>query len=140
MTTRTYSGSCHCGAVRFEADLDLYQGLMKCNCSLCAKARAWFVIAPPDGVRLVHGPDAQTVYEWIPPGRPRPNLHFQFCKTCGVRTFGRGDHGPGGGPFCFVNVAALDDVEADELAAAPTRLVDGRNDRYDRPPQDAGSL
>jgi hypothetical protein len=140
MTMKTYSGSCHCGAVRFQADLDLSEGLTKCNCSVCTKARAWFAIVPPSRVRLVAEDEAQAIYEWVPPGRPGSNLHFQFCKRCGIRTFGRGDHGPGGGPFCFVNVAALDDVDANELAAAPTRVVDGRNGRYDRPPQDARPL
>jgi hypothetical protein len=40
------------------------------------------------------------------------------------------------GAFCFVNVAALDDVDPDELAAAPLRYVDGRNDPYDQPARD----
>ncbi len=140
MSAKTYEGSCHCGAVRFEVDLDLREGLMKCNCSLCTKARAWFALVAPERVRLQTGEGAQTIYQWVPSGRSGSNLHFQFCKTCGIRTFGRGEHGPSGGPFCFINVAALDDVPPDELAAAPTRLVDGRHDRYDRPPPDARTL
>jgi hypothetical protein len=126
--------------VRFEADIDLSTGVTKCNCSCCTKARAWFVLVPPQGVRLLQGEDAHTVYEWVPPGRDHANLHFQFCKRCGIRTFGRGDHGPGGGPFRFVNVAALDDVDADELAAAPLRIVDGRSGHYERAPADTRLL
>jgi hypothetical protein len=140
MAMKTYAGSCHCGAVRFEADIDLGEGSMRCNCSLCAKARAWFIVVPPARARLTAGVDALSAYQWVPPGRAHSHLRYRFCKSCGVRTFGLGGDEAQGDAFCFVNVAALDGVDPEELAAAPLRYVDGRNDRYDQPPADTRML
>jgi hypothetical protein len=92
------------------------------------KARAWFVVAPPERVRLLAGADAQTEYQWVPQGRPAAFLHFRFCKKCGVRTFGLGGEPGQPGAFCFVNVAALDNVDPDELASAPVKYADGKHD------------
>ena len=137
---KTYSGSCHCGAVRFEADIDLAAGTNRCNCSLCTKARAWFVIVKPDRFRLLAGADAQTEYHWTPPGQPRPFLHYRFCRTCGIRTAGHGGLDSADGGFYFVAVASLDNVDRDELAAAPLRFADGRHGRFNQAPEDTRLL
>jgi hypothetical protein len=132
MSEKTYRGSCHCGAIRFEAEIDLDAGSNRCNCSICTKARAWFVLVKPDKLRVLQGEDAHADYQWVPPGQEQSHLHYQFCKTCGVRTFGWGDS-PQMGKFYFVSVPALD-VSDEELARIPVRRVDGRNGRFDRAP------
>ena len=139
MALKTYQGSCHCGRVRFEARIDLSQGTNRCNCSLCSKARSWFVTVKPEDLTLLAGAKHQTVYEWLPPGKPGSTLHFQFCKTCGVRSFGPGGVDAKKPDFYFINVAALDGVDADELAAS-LHYLDGRNDRYDQAPADTRLL
>jgi|SRR5215470_2371639 len=140
MALKTYRGSCHCGAVRFEADIDLDEGTSKCNCSICTKARAWFVIVKADKLRQLTGSEAQIEYTRVPQGRSEAVLHYQFCRTCGVRTFGWGNVESLGGKFYFVSVAALDDVDPDQLAEAPVKYSDGRHDRFGQPPQDTRLL
>lgn len=80
---KTYTGSCHCGAVRFEADLDISTGTGKCNCTICTKMRLWSVNALPDAFRLLAGEDDLTDYR----GRGNSVAHHQFCRHCGIRAF-----------------------------------------------------
>ncbi len=89
MTLKVYTGSCHCGAVRFEADVA--EGTIKCNCSSCTKARSWLVFARSDRFRLIAGAESQADYRWTPPGRAGSTIQFHFCKICGIRTPARGE-------------------------------------------------
>ncbi len=140
MPLKHYSGSCHCQSVRYEVDLDLSAGTIRCNCSICTKARAWFTFAGPDQLRMLAGEDAMSDYRWTPPGRSGPGLTYRFCKTCGVRIYATGEADFMGGRFFAMAVATLDNVDTDELAAAPLKFIDNRHDRFDRAPADTRLL
>jgi hypothetical protein len=140
MTLKHYAGSCHCGTVRYEVDLDLTNGTIRCNCSICTKARAWFTFVKPEQLQMLAGEETMSEYQWTPPGRPGPGLHYRFCKTCGVRLYAAGDAEFMGGKFYALAVATLDDVDPEELATAPMKFIDNRHDRFDRAPADTRLL
>lgn len=136
MTFKTHTGSCHCGAVRFEADVDLEAGTNRCNCSYCTKARAWFTFAKGAGrFRLLEGKETVTEYRWTPPGSSGPGLTYGFCSRCGSRIFGTGELEVLGGVFHAVPVNVIDDVSPEQLAALPINYIDNRHDRPDRAPE-----
>lgn len=128
----TYQGSCFCGGVRFEAEGDLAEGTMRCNCSFCRKMRYWEMRLPdPAGFRLLQGADllAET------PRRQADGLemHHWFCGRCGTRLWTRGDIAEMGGAFVQVCVNALDNVSEADLVAAPIHYADGAHDNWWNP-------
>jgi hypothetical protein len=123
---KSYNGSCHCGAVRFECEVDLDGPTSRCNCSICAKSRFWKTIVADADFRLLAGEKAMTEYRF------GPNIRHFFCATCGVKTFGRAALEEIG-PFHAVNLMCLD-ASDEELAAAPILYENGRDNRWDEVP------
>ncbi|SDE55860.1 Uncharacterized conserved protein [Paracoccus isoporae] len=127
-----YQGSCFCGAVRFEAEGDLADGTLRCNCRFCRKMRYWELRLPePEGFRLLAGRDdlAET---------PRADgaaldMHHWFCRRCGIRLWTDGEIPEMGGRFVQVVVAALDDVGEAELISASVHYTDGAHDDWMNP-------
>lgn len=124
---KTYRGSCHCGAVKFEIELDLTQTSYRCNCSICRRTRFWPVVAKPEAFRLLSGQTELTQYLF----NTRKNEHY-FCKYCGVRAFGVGTETPVGVMY-GINLGCLENVSDEELSRIPVTYVDGRNDRFAAP-------
>ena len=132
---KTYVGGCHCGAVRFEADLDLNEGTFRCNCSVCTKTRFWPAVARPGSFRLLAGEAELTEYLF----NSRLNKHL-FCKICGVRSFGIGNSPESGGLMYGVSVTCLENATPQELIDAPITYVDGRHDNWQNPPAETRHL
>jgi hypothetical protein len=132
---KTYAGSCHCGDVRFEAELDLATGTGKCNCSICRKSRNWGVLIKPPAFRLLTDPGKLSDYQF-----GSMQGHHLFCKRCGLRPFGRGHVPEIGGDYVSINIACLDDVSDQELAALPVHYANGRDDDWRNVPAETRYL
>jgi len=132
---KTYQGSCHCGAVHFEADIDLSHGTSRCNCSFCSKIRNWVAIVKPDAFRLLSGEDALSDYQF----GGKVNHHF-FCRHCGVQVFGKGIVEAIGGHYVGIELAALDKAQPQELIDAPLRYMDGRHNAWFNTPSETRHL
>jgi hypothetical protein len=131
---KTFHGSCHCGAVRFECDLDLANGTSKCNCSVCRKGRFWKAIVMANAFRLHQGVDALSEYQF-----GRHVIHHLFCRHCGTKPFGRANVAELGGEFFAVNLACLD-ASDEELSSARVRYEDGRNNDWQSAPAETRYL
>jgi hypothetical protein len=118
---KQHRGSCHCGAVRFEVDIDVSRG-SRCNCSVCTKTGVTGGIVKPSAFALIAGEESLGTYEW----GAKISKRF-FCKRCGVHCFGRGHLDEVGGDYVSVNLSCLDDVELTE-----TKLTywDGRHNNW----------
>jgi len=120
MAKKTYQGSCHCKAVRFEAGIDLAEGTGKCNCTSCWKKRWWSCRAKPEDFKLLSATTTLSNGE-----------RGGFCKQCGVHVYGfvdKADWNPAA--YVSIGVNALDDLDPAELLESPIKYMDGRKDDW----------
>lgn len=114
--TKTVTGGCHCGAVRFEIDVPAKVEVLDCNCSMCAKTGFLHLIVGKADFRLTTDPAALTDYRFN-----TGTARHLFCTTCGIKSF----YVPRSHPDGYsVNLRALDDPAAIHATITP---YDGRN-------------
>ena len=119
MAVSTVHGGCHCGAVRYQVDLDPDAQALTCNCSMCGRNGALLQFVPADAFKLEQGESNLTDYQFN-----KHVIHHLFCKTCGIRTFARGV-GPKG-PTVAINMRTIDDLDTFKVAAN-AKQFDGKS-------------
>ena len=115
--TRTYTGGCHCGAVRYRVKMAL-ESALSCNCSMCSRAGTMLSFAPADQFELLSGDGVLRDYQF-----GKKKIHHLFCSRCGIKSFAR-SVGPDGREMVAVNVRCLDDVD---LGAIQVKPFDGKS-------------
>ena len=76
-------GGCHCGAVRFEAEVpEPPVPALECNCSVCRMTGFLHVIVPHERLELITGRNALVSYRF-----GTETAEHLFCGRCGVKSF-----------------------------------------------------
>jgi len=118
------NGACHCGTVRFRVKLsDGLNTARRCTCSYCRMRGAVAVSADLDGLEVLEGKEALTLYQF----NTGVAKHY-FCSKCGIYTF----HQRRSNPRQFgVNAACLEGVSPFDFAVV--EVNDGVNHPSDNP-------
>ena len=109
-------GGCHCGAVRFSAEVAEQVEVLDCNCSICSMTGFRHLIVPHGDFTLERGQEALSSYRF-----GTGAAEHLFCCRCGVKSY----YQPRSHPEAWsVNLNCLDAGHGLEVAL---RSFDGRN-------------
>lgn len=138
MSKQTVQGSCHCGKVKFEANVDFSHGTSRCNCTYCLKNRYWGIHTKPQDFKLLSGSKALRSYS-----KSRRDCSFElerklevyendlaFCGTCGTHAFNLGNIPEIGGEYVSLNVACLENVNFQDVMKTPIVFMNGKDDDW----------
>jgi hypothetical protein len=116
-----HHGSCLCGDVQFEVEVDLAKG-SQCNCTLCTRLGAVGSLVKPAAFRLTSAESTLASFTRTP-----EIGHRYFCARCHTYCFGKGHLEMLGGDFVSVNLNCIDGFDVSQ-----TELVhwDGRHDNW----------
>lgn len=112
-----YSGSRHCGKIRFEVEGEIAGGTA-CNGSMCSRKGSvlWFV--PRSQFKLL-APETETVAYTF----NKHVIKHRFCRTCGIHPYAEGTDSKGN-PMAAINLRCLDGIDLDQI---PVQHFDGRS-------------
>lgn len=114
---KTYTGSCHCGAVTFNVTTDI-QKVISCDCSHCSRKGMLLTFVPATQFTLTSGEDSLTEYRFN-----KKVIAHLFCKTCGVQGFGKATAADGTETVA-INVRCLHDIDLDAIPVEKVNVKD----------------
>jgi hypothetical protein len=106
----TYTGGCHCGAVRYQIQVEQLEAV-DCNCSICTKKGFLHLIVPASRFTLLQGADALSTYTFN-----TGIAKHHFCRYCGIHSFYRPRSHPEG---YDVNLRCLDGNALEQFQITP---------------------
>ncbi|MBX7541052.1 GFA family protein [Qipengyuania sphaerica] len=109
-------GACHCGEVRFEAQIEPPVELLECNCSICSMTGFLHLIVPHSDFTLLSGKEALESYRF-----GSGQAEHLFCKSCGIKSFYQPRSHPGSWSVHWKCVEGHEDIAHDVTP------FDGRN-------------
>ena len=120
----TLEGSCHCGAVKFTAELLFgLSSARRCTCSICRMRGAVAVTSTPDGFRITQGEDKVATYRFN-----TKTAEHHFCSVCGIDPHHKRRSNPN---ELGVNVACLEGVSPFDFHQV--KVHDGQRHPGDNP-------
>jgi hypothetical protein len=129
---KPFTGSCHCGAIRYTVRLALPTPPVatRCNCTICLKTNYTSLQVPPEDFALESPASEADVrdYQWR-----SKDAHRFYCDKCGVHVFSRVKYELGGKEVRSfgINIVTLDQPqEGLDLSRFEIRYWDGRSDNW----------
>jgi hypothetical protein len=128
MSISKHSGTCLCGDVRFEAEVDLAAG-SRCNCTVCTRLGVTASLVKPAAFTLLSAESTLGSFTRTPEIGAR-----YFCARCHIYCFSKGHLDILGGDFVSVNLNCVDGFD---VSQAEVVYWDGRHDNWEAGPRPA---
>jgi hypothetical protein len=107
-----YTGSCHCGGIKFEVEGD-FREVMACNCSICSRKGSLLGFVPEEKLKLLTPKERMSTYTFN-----KHVIKHHFCPTCGIHPLAEAKD-RSGRPMAAINVRCLEGVDLESLKVKP---------------------
>ena len=113
---------CHCGLVEAEININEFNKLLRCNCSICKRKGAIMSMVKNEDFKIIKGEDVLKVYQF----HTKVAKHY-FCSECGIYTH----HNPRSNPLMTgFNLGCIDSINIFDLN--DIKINDGQNHPLDK--------
>ena len=98
---KEFTGSCHCGGVKYKFFSDELVDIWNCNCSICDLLNYQHLFVKHELFEIISGHELLSEYNF-----GTGSAKHYFCKVCGVKSF----YQPRSHPEMFsINFKCVDD-------------------------------